>query len=125
MLLRAGADPAAPNADGTTALYAASVRGVAEIARRLLVDGASPDTESGHGAEGTPLCAAACSGAGPAGLKILFRNRRYAASAITGSPIIAVSGAPGLAARHGERKGVMMEDDKPMSLSSSRQRPAA
>ncbi|MET7652937.1 ankyrin repeat domain-containing protein [Streptomyces sp. NPDC005486] len=63
LLLRAGADPAAADADGTTPLYAACVQGAADTARRLLAAGAPPDAESaGPGAEGTPLCAAACWG---------------------------------------------------------------
>ncbi|MFH9863775.1 ankyrin repeat domain-containing protein [Streptomyces sp. NPDC017202] len=62
-LLRAGADPAAADRDGTTALYVASVHGSAGIVRRLLEAGAPPDAESaGPGSEGTPLCAAACWG---------------------------------------------------------------
>ncbi|MEH0547722.1 ankyrin repeat domain-containing protein [Streptomyces sp. B21-105] len=62
-LLRAGADPAASDAEGTTPLYAACVQGEADKARRLLEAGAPPDAESaGLGAEGTPLCAAACWG---------------------------------------------------------------
>jgi ankyrin repeat protein len=62
-LLRAGADPAAGDRDGTTPLYLASVQGNAEIARLLLEAGAPPDAESaGPGSEGTPLCAAACWG---------------------------------------------------------------
>ncbi|MFI7499659.1 ankyrin repeat domain-containing protein [Streptomyces sp. NPDC049687] len=62
-LLRAGADPAAADADGTTPLYAACVQGAVGIARRLLAAGAPPDAESaGPGADGTPLCAAACWG---------------------------------------------------------------
>ncbi|MFJ9822005.1 ankyrin repeat domain-containing protein [Streptomyces sp. NPDC101151] len=62
-LLRAGADPERGDREGTTPLYAASVSGEAEIARLLLMAGASPDTESrGLGSEGTPLCAAACWG---------------------------------------------------------------
>jgi ankyrin repeat protein len=62
-LLRAGADPAAADADGTTPLYAACVQGAADTARVLLAAGAPPDAESaGLGAEGTPLCAAACWG---------------------------------------------------------------
>ncbi|MDQ0584099.1 ankyrin repeat domain-containing protein [Streptomyces rishiriensis] len=63
LLLRAGADPAAADADGTTPLYVACVQGAADNARRLLAAGAPPDAESaGSGAEGTPLCAAACWG---------------------------------------------------------------
>ncbi|GGR69861.1 serine/threonine protein kinase [Streptomyces humidus] len=62
-LLRAGADPAMADADGTTPLYEACVQGAADVARRLLEAGAPPDAESaGVGAEGTPLCAAACWG---------------------------------------------------------------
>jgi ankyrin repeat protein len=61
-LLRAGADPQAPDPEGTTPLYAASVAGATAGALVLLAAGAVPDTESGHGAEGTPLCAAACWG---------------------------------------------------------------
>ncbi|MDX3379950.1 ankyrin repeat domain-containing protein [Streptomyces niveiscabiei] len=62
-LLKAGADPRARDADGTTPLYAASVHGNTEAVRHLLAAGAPPDEESaGLGAEGTPLCAAACWG---------------------------------------------------------------
>jgi ankyrin repeat protein len=62
-LLRAGADPERADSEGVTPLYLASVNGEAEMARLLLVSGASPDTESGGpGSEGTPLCAAACWG---------------------------------------------------------------
>lgn len=62
-LLRAGADPDTADRDGTTPLYAASVRGATDVVRLLLRAGAAPDTESaGVGAEGTPLCAAACWG---------------------------------------------------------------
>ncbi|MGG2463214.1 ankyrin repeat domain-containing protein [Streptomyces sp. RGM 3693] len=62
-LLRAGVDPAAADADGTTPLYAASVHGAADSVRVLLAAGAPPDAESsGLGQEGTPLCAAACWG---------------------------------------------------------------
>lgn len=61
-LLRAGADPSLPDTDGTTPLYAASVHGDAEAVRLLLRADAPPDTESGHGSEGTPLCGAACWG---------------------------------------------------------------
>ncbi|MET9729576.1 ankyrin repeat domain-containing protein [Streptomyces sp. NPDC006458] len=64
-LLRSGADPNAPDPDGTTPLYQASVQGGTEIVRLLLAAGADPDTESGHGSEGTPLCAAACWGHTP------------------------------------------------------------
>ncbi|MFD3374229.1 MULTISPECIES: ankyrin repeat domain-containing protein [unclassified Streptomyces] len=61
--LRAGADPERGDSEGTTPLYVASVQGEAEIARLLLVAGASPDVESsGLGSDGTPLCAAACWG---------------------------------------------------------------
>ncbi|WP_405605333.1 ankyrin repeat domain-containing protein [Streptomyces sp. NBC_01410] len=62
-VLRAGGDPERADSEGTTPLYWASVNGEADIARLLLAAGASPDTESsGLGAEGTPLCAAACWG---------------------------------------------------------------
>ncbi|MEU6812480.1 ankyrin repeat domain-containing protein [Streptomyces sp. NPDC046831] len=62
-LLRAGADPDAPDGDGMTPLYAAAVHGAVGTVRRLLAAGASPDAESaGPGSEGTPLCAAACWG---------------------------------------------------------------
>ncbi|MEU3555383.1 ankyrin repeat domain-containing protein [Streptomyces fragilis] len=61
-LLRAGAGPDAPDTEGTTPLYAASVAGATDNALTLLAAGASPNIESGHGAEGTPLCAAACWG---------------------------------------------------------------
>ncbi len=61
-LLRAGAPAETIDAEGTTPLYAASVHGAADTVRRLLAAGASPDTESGHGTEGTPLCGAACWG---------------------------------------------------------------
>ncbi|WP_329414750.1 ankyrin repeat domain-containing protein [Streptomyces sp. NBC_00704] len=62
-LLRAGADPARADSEGTTPLYHACVHGAADVARRLLEAGAPPDAESaGVGAEGTPLCAAACWG---------------------------------------------------------------
>jgi ankyrin repeat protein len=62
-LLRAGADPNRVDDQGTTPLYEASVNGKAEITRMLLAAGALPDAESsGIGAEGTPLCAAACWG---------------------------------------------------------------
>jgi ankyrin repeat protein len=61
--LRDGADPERADSEGTTPLYTASVNGEAAIARLLLTSGASPDTESsGIGAEGLPLCAAACWG---------------------------------------------------------------
>jgi ankyrin repeat protein len=61
-LLRTGADPEWPDAEGTTPLYAASVAGATANVLALLAAGAAPNTESGHGAEGTPLCAAACWG---------------------------------------------------------------
>ncbi|MBT2675571.1 ankyrin repeat domain-containing protein [Streptomyces sp. ISL-14] len=61
-LLRAGAQPAQADNEGTTPLYAASVHGAADLVSVLLDAGAHPDTESGHGTEGTPLCAAACWG---------------------------------------------------------------
>ncbi|CAM5276081.1 Vitamin B12 import ATP-binding protein BtuD [Streptomyces glaucescens] len=48
-LLRAGADPRLPNADGTTPLYAASVHGDTAGVRALLAASTDPDTESGHG----------------------------------------------------------------------------
>lgn len=61
-LLRVGACPEASDTEGTTLLYAASVNGAADNALCLLAAGALPNTESGHGTEGTPLCAAACWG---------------------------------------------------------------
>ncbi|MEV0738674.1 ankyrin repeat domain-containing protein [Streptomyces sp. NPDC050549] len=62
-VLQAGADPGRADSEGTTPLYAASVNGEAAIVRLLLEAGALPDTESsGVGAEGLPLCAAACWG---------------------------------------------------------------
>lgn len=70
-LLQAGADPAWTDAEGTTPLYAASVQGAAPVVRLLLRAGASPDTESGYGTEGTPLCGAACWGHGEAVRELL------------------------------------------------------
>ncbi|MEU5685454.1 ankyrin repeat domain-containing protein [Streptomyces venezuelae] len=62
-LLRSGLlHPELPDADGTTALYAASVHGAADTVRVLLRAGALPDTESLGVTEGTPLCAAAAWG---------------------------------------------------------------
>jgi uncharacterized protein len=61
-LIRAGADPNRPDAAGSTALYRASVHGSGETVRLLLSSGARPDTESGRGDEGLPLCAAAAWG---------------------------------------------------------------
>lgn len=60
-LLRRGASPSAPSADGTTPLYLASAMGQSELVRVLLEAGAVPDGES-RGSEmavGLPLCAAA------------------------------------------------------------------
>ncbi|MEU6061729.1 ankyrin repeat domain-containing protein [Streptomyces sp. NPDC047097] len=62
-VLRTRLHPDTADTQGTTALYAASVHGDAEISGLLLRAGASPDRESGGpGSEGTPLCAAACWG---------------------------------------------------------------
>ncbi|SCE40449.1 MULTISPECIES: ankyrin repeat domain-containing protein, partial [unclassified Streptomyces] len=61
-LLRAGADPDAPDPHGSTPLYTAALGGAPEIVARLLTAGAAPDTESRGEAEGTPLCAAAAWG---------------------------------------------------------------
>lgn len=61
--LRSGAGPRWADAEGTTALYEAAVSGRTAIVRLLLEAGAPPDAEShGVGADGTPLCAAACWG---------------------------------------------------------------
>ncbi len=56
-LLRAGADPNRPDAEGVTPLYRASVQGNARNVRILLAAGARPNDEC---SEGLPLCAAAC-----------------------------------------------------------------
>ncbi|AGL20103.1 ankyrin repeat domain-containing protein [Actinoplanes sp. N902-109] len=56
-LLRAGADPHRPDADGVTPLYRASVQGNARNVRVLLAAGANPSDEC---SAGLPLCAAAC-----------------------------------------------------------------
>ncbi|MEU8780292.1 ankyrin repeat domain-containing protein [Streptomyces sp. NPDC048637] len=63
-LLRQGASPTAPDADGETPLYLAAVSGQLDIVRLLLEAGAAPDTESRGqpGSDGLPLCAAACWG---------------------------------------------------------------
>ena len=61
-LLRAGADPNAPDRDGSTPLYRASVQDMAGHVRLLVAAGADPGLESGAGAEGLPLCGAACWG---------------------------------------------------------------
>ncbi|MFI7318794.1 ankyrin repeat domain-containing protein [Streptomyces venezuelae] len=61
-VLRTGIDPELPEADGTTALYAASVHGAASTVRALLRAGALPDTESRGLTDGTPLCGAAAWG---------------------------------------------------------------
>ncbi|MEU8957462.1 ankyrin repeat domain-containing protein [Streptomyces sp. NPDC048518] len=61
-VLRTGVDPELPDADGTTALYAASVHGAASTVRALLRAGARPDTESTGLTDGTPLCGAAAWG---------------------------------------------------------------
>ncbi|GAA1320910.1 hypothetical protein GCM10009647_053670 [Streptomyces sanglieri] len=47
VILRAGADPERADSEGVTPLCLASVNGEAEMARLLLVSGASQDTESG------------------------------------------------------------------------------
>ncbi|MEU1128410.1 ankyrin repeat domain-containing protein [Streptomyces sp. NPDC005900] len=61
-VLRTGVDPELPDADGTTALYTASVHGAASTVRALLRAGACPDTESTGLTDGTPLCGAAAWG---------------------------------------------------------------
>ncbi|MFE0178898.1 ankyrin repeat domain-containing protein [Streptomyces sp. NPDC059002] len=61
-VLRTGVDPELPEADGTTALYAASVHGAASTVRALLRAGALPNTESRGITDGTPLCGAAAWG---------------------------------------------------------------
>jgi uncharacterized protein len=57
-LLRAGADPNAPDRDGTTALYRAAVAGDEATVCALLAAGADPDLESVAETEGLPICAA-------------------------------------------------------------------
>lgn len=59
-LLRAGADPGAPDEDGQTPLYLAAVQDEPGIVRRLLDAGAVPDLLS-SGTD-SPLCGAACAG---------------------------------------------------------------
>ncbi|MGW7639398.1 ankyrin repeat domain-containing protein [Streptomyces decoyicus] len=60
-LLKLGASPSAPNAEGETPLYLAAVSGQTDMVRLLLEAGATPDVESrGEGTAGLPLCAAAC-----------------------------------------------------------------
>jgi ankyrin repeat protein len=61
-LLRAGADPNAPDREGSTALYQAAVGDGVAVARLLLAAGADPNLESAAESEGLPLCAAACWG---------------------------------------------------------------
>jgi ankyrin repeat protein len=61
-LVRAGADPNAPDPGGSTPLYRASVQNRPENIRVLVAAGAYPDLESGLGDEGLPLCGAACWG---------------------------------------------------------------
>lgn len=58
-LLRDGADPNMPGPGGTTPLYRASVQNRVDNLRVLLAAGADPNTESGTGDEGLPLCGAA------------------------------------------------------------------
>ncbi|WP_329170369.1 ankyrin repeat domain-containing protein [Streptomyces decoyicus] len=60
-LLKLGASPSAPDAEGETPLYLAAVSGQTDMVRLLLEAGATPDVESrGEGTAGLPLCAAAC-----------------------------------------------------------------
>jgi uncharacterized protein len=61
-LVRLAADPNKPDSNGSTALYRASVHGSSDTVRLLMEAGARPDTESGRGDEGLPLCAAAAWG---------------------------------------------------------------
>ncbi|MFD4257813.1 ankyrin repeat domain-containing protein [Streptomyces sp. NPDC058534] len=63
-LLRSGAPAETADSAGTTPLYQAAVNGAADLVRVLLAAGARPDTESGTGSEGTPLCVAAAVVAG-------------------------------------------------------------
>jgi ankyrin repeat protein len=61
-VLARGADPDAPDADGTTPLYAAAVGGRAGLVRQLLAAGADPNRLSTGPSDGSPLCGAACWG---------------------------------------------------------------
>ncbi|MFD9424852.1 MULTISPECIES: ankyrin repeat domain-containing protein [unclassified Streptomyces] len=60
--LRAGAAAESCDADGTTALYLASVEDRPGAVRLLLAAGADPDRPSGPEAGDLPLCGAACGG---------------------------------------------------------------
>lgn len=62
--LRAGARAESSDADGTTALYLASVEDRPGTVRLLLAAGADPNRASGPEAGDLPLCGAACGGHG-------------------------------------------------------------
>ncbi|ROO89306.1 ankyrin repeat protein [Actinocorallia herbida] len=61
-LLAEGAPPDRPDAEGTTALYAAAVAGHTEVVGALLAGGADPNLASLGDSDGLPLCGAACWG---------------------------------------------------------------
>ncbi|WP_460368401.1 ankyrin repeat domain-containing protein, partial [Actinocorallia lasiicapitis] len=61
-VLATGVGPDEPNAEGSTALYQASVSGYLDLVELLLEAGADPDLLSLGDSDGLPLCGAACWG---------------------------------------------------------------